>query len=159
MLGLKSKRYIYRKEVIINTPDYAADKRELEDISADITRYNNEHKLYTAPNPLKIFLKDNNDNEIENISERLENTIEDLSNTKDKAVLTELNHYPFLAVHAHTSPFRRRRWNVMTLVVLPVGIFFYFRIWRFRLLLLRDLRNILKTNEAIIARCAELEEH
>ena len=149
IFGIRMKRNITRKEVIINDPDYAKDADLLEKISADIVQYNQEHRLLLWPNPVKVFFREGNDQRIEEISEELENVIEDLGNTKDKLILTELNHYPIIATHAHTRPFRRRWLNAVTGLLIPIGIFFYFRMLRFRFRLYKDLRNIRKTNGLI----------
>ena len=61
-----------------------------------------------------------------------------------------LNLYPVLATHAHTRPFRQRWLNAITGLVLPVGIFFYCRMIRFRLRLYKDLKVIEKTNREMI---------
>ena len=86
----------------------------------------------------------------------MEETIENLSYTKDKLILTELNHYPIMATHAHTRPFRKKWMNVVTGLLLPVGAFFYFRMLRFRFRLYKDLRTIRQTSERIIPRAIEL---
>jgi lipopolysaccharide export system permease protein len=156
MLGLRTKRHIFRKEVIIEDPDYSLDAERLTAINSDIVRYHNHHKLLHWPNPIKVFFHAGDDQEIEEISERLEETIENLSYTKDKLILTELNHYPIMATHAHTRPFRRKWMNIVTGLLLPVGAFFYFRMLRFRLRLYKDLRTIRLTSEKIIPRAIEL---
>ena len=156
MLGLRTKRHIFRKEVIIEDPDYSLDAERLAAINSDIVRYHDHHKLLHWPNPIKVFFHAGDDQEIEEISERLEETIENLSYTKDKLILTELNHYPIMATHAHTRPFRRKWMNIVTGLLLPVGAFFYFRMLRFRLRLYKDLRTIRLTNEKIIPRAIEL---
>ena len=79
----------------------------------------------------------------------METVIEDLSNSRDKQVLHLLNQYPVLATHAHTRPFRQRWLNALTGIILPVGIFFYIRMLRFRLRLYKDLKTIEKTSNAI----------
>ncbi len=152
MLGLRQKRPTIGKEVIINTPDYAQDATMLQQITADINLYTQEHKLRDWPNPIKVFFHPGDDQAISRISERLEETIEDLSNTRDKIILNELNTYPILATHAHTRPFRRKWLNVITGLVLPAGLFFYLRMLRFRLRLYRDLNVIEKANKAISKR-------
>ena len=156
MLGLRTKRHIFRKEVIIEDPDYSLDAERLAAINSDIVRYHDHHKLLHWPNPIKVFFHAGDDQEIEEISERLEETIENLSYTKDKLILTELNHYPIMATHAHTRPFRRKWMNIVTGLLLPVGAFFYFRMLRFRLRLYKDLRTIRLTSEKIIPRAIEL---
>ena len=155
MLGIRSKRHVYKKEVIINDPDYIKDAEELMRICRDIKQYSHEHSLLKAPNPIKVFFRPGDDQVIEGINERLEAVIEDLSNTKDKTILNELNALPIIATHAHTRPFVRKWMNVMTGVILPFGVFFYLRMWRFRLRLLRDLRNIVAASENIIRRVEE----
>ena len=155
MLGIRTKRHIYKKEVIINDPDYIKDAEELMRICRDIKQYSQEHSLLKAPNPIKVFFRPGDDQVIEGINERLETVIEDLSNTKDKTILNELNALPIIATHAHTRPFVRKWMNVTTGVILPLGLFFYLRMWRFRLRLLRDLRNIVAASENIIRRVEE----
>ena len=155
MLGIRSKRHVYKKEVIINDPDYIKDAEELMRICRDIKQYSHEHSLLKAPNPIKVFFRPGDDQVIEGINERLEAVIEDLSNTKDKTILNELNALPIIATHAHTRPFVRKWMNVVTGVILPFGVFFYLRMWRFRLRLLRDLRNIVTASENIIRRVEE----
>ena len=155
MLGIRSKRHVYKKEVIINDPDYIKDAEELMRICRDIKQYSHEHSLLKAPNPIKVFFRPGDDQVIKGINERLEAVIEDLSNTKDKTILNELNALPIIATHAHTRPFVRKWMNVVTGVILPLGVFFYLRMWRFRLRLLRDLRNIVAASENIIRRVEE----
>ncbi len=158
LLGLRMKRSIYRKDVIINDPQYAADAEELVRINADITAYAHENNLLIAPNPIKVFFKYSPDHTIEGISERMEAVIEDLSNTKDKLILSRLNDYPFMTVRAHTRPFEHKWLNVVAAIIVPVGAFLYLRMWRFRLRLLRDLRAIKQANDAIIERIGEMRQ-
>ena len=156
MLGLREKRHIFRKEVIINDPDYLGDSDKLQQLSADIDAYSQEHKLLRWPNPIHVFFRPGDDQRIQTISDELETVIEDLGNSRDKVILNELNNYPILATHAHTRPFRRTWMNIITGLLLPAGIFFYFRMLRFRIRLYQDLRVITRTNEAITNRISEL---
>lgn len=158
MFGLRVKRHFFGKEVIINDPIYPEDAVQLQQITQKIRIYSKEHNLKTAPNVIKVFFKYRPDHEIERINQLLETVIEDLSNTKDKQILKDLNSYPVLAVKAHTRPFERKWMNVIGGVFLPTGIFFYLRMWRFRLRLLRDLRIIMQTNSEIINRIQEISD-
>ena len=148
--GLRLKRSIQGKEVIIEEPHYAEDKATLLKINHEVTAYSRRHNLKSPPNVIKVFFKYQEDHEIEEINEELEATIKDLANTRDTVVLSLLNHYPVLAVKAHTRPFDRRWLNIVSAIIVPVGMFFYFRMWRFRLRLLRDLRVIKYTNTQLI---------
>ena len=154
MLGLRQKRNITAKEVIIQDPDYEADARQLVSINAEIGRYSQEHHLLRWPNPVKVFFQPGDDRQIIDISERLELVIDDLQNSRDRQVLHLLNQYPVLRTHAHTRPFRQRWLNAIVGIVLPVGLFFYFRMLRFRLRLYHDLKTIEKTSLAIVAQTA-----
>ena len=155
-LGLRVKRNITRKEVIIEDPKYALDAERLETVNVQIAQYSEEHRLLRLPNPIKVFFNGSDDHEIERIDEELEMAIEDLSYTRDRHILTELNHYPVIMTHAHTRPFRRKWMNVVTGLILPVGLFFYLRMWRFRLRLYKDLHNIRQVSNRIIPRALEL---
>ena len=148
--GLRQKRNVAMKEVIIDEPQYAADAERLRSVSTDIARYSHEHRLLRWPNPIKVFFRPGDDRQIIDINERLEQTIDDLQNTRDRYVLAQLNQYPVVATHAHTRPFRQRWLNALTGIVIPVGLFFYIRMIRFRLRLYKDLKTIERTNENII---------
>lgn len=150
LLGLREQRNIWRKEVIINDPDYKNDANTLSDITTQISEYEQAHNLVKLPSPIKVFFVYQPDHKIEIISEVLENVISDLSNTRSKLILTELNNYPISSTKAHTRPFESKWKNIMAAIILPVGIFLYFRMVRFRLRLYRDLQTIKQTNAKII---------
>ena len=156
VLGLRTKRHITRKEVIIEDPHYADDAEELSRINEEIRAYSETHKLLHWPNPINVFFHAGDDQQIEEINGEFEATIEDLGYSRDNMILTELNNYPIIATHAHTRPFRRKWLNAVTGLILPLGIFFYFRMLRFRLRLLKDLHTIRQTSERIIPRCQEM---
>ena len=155
LLGLRLKRSVVGKEVVINDPDYGSDTRRLEAISADIEAYERHHRLKRAPNWVKVFFKYRPDHEIERISEELEAVIEDLSNSRDRRIVALLNCYPVLSVKAHTRPFEHRWMNIVAAAIVPFGLFLYFRMWRFRLRLSRDLAAIRQTNAEVVRRIGE----
>ena len=156
LLGLRLKRHVVGKEVIINNPEYIVDKKSLEQITQEIVTYSKEHNLHKPANVINVFFKYQPDHEIERISDNLETVIDDLANTRDKVILTELNKYPILSVKAHTRPFERKWMNIVAAIIMPVGIFLYLRMWRFRLRLLHDLRTIKQTNDAICQRIEKI---
>ena len=151
MLGLRMKRPSYGKEVIINDPHYAEDVQTIKAMNDEIERYSSVHRLKTPPNVISSFFRYQPDNDIEALNEQLETMIEDLSNSRDKVIVGTLSTYPVLAVKAHTRPFDRKWMNVASAVILPLGIFFYFRMWRFRRRLHRDLRTITNANNIILS--------
>ena len=157
VLGLRIKRHIFGKEVIIDEPKYVDDAAKLGVINKDIVDYSALHNLKQMPNPIKVFFKYRADHEIERINDELELIIADLSNTRDAYILNELNKYPVLSVKAHTRPFERKWLNILSAVIVPLGIFFYCRMWRFRMRLLRDLKIVRQTNCNIINRIERVE--
>lgn len=148
-LGWRTKRHVYGKEVIIEDPNYLEDRQLLLNMNDDIRRYVEEHRLKLLPNVVQVFFRYQPDHEVERISNELEKVIDDLTNTRDKVILNELNNYPVLAVKAHTRPFERKWLNIVSAIIIPLGLFFYLRMWRFRIRLLRDLRQIVQTNEKV----------
>lgn len=148
-LGWRTKRHVYGKEVIIEDPNYLEDRQLLLNMNDDIRRYVEEHRLKSLPNVVQVFFKYQPDHKVERISDELEKVIDDLTNTRDRVILSELNNYPVLAVKAHTRPFERKWLNIVSAVIIPLGLFFYLRMWRFRIRLLRDLRQIVQTNEKV----------
>ncbi len=156
LLGIRTKRHIFSKEVIIHDPDYATDAERLAKINEDITLYNKEHHLKNLPNIINVFFKYQPDHEIERINKELEAVIEDLSNTRNKFILHDLNLYPILAPKAHTRPFERRWLNIAAAVIVPIGAVLYLRMWRFRLRLHKDLKMVKTANSDIITRIKEM---
>ncbi|MCI1742039.1 MAG: LptF/LptG family permease [Prevotella sp.] len=157
LLGLRVKREVSGKEVIIKDPDYQQDLEKLKLISKIITTYNQKQNLRRAPDPIKVFFKYHADHTIEKVNDQLELTIEDLSNTRDNVILTELNHYPVLSVKAHTRPFEHFWMNTMAGIFVPIGIFLYFRMWKFRLRLMHNLKIIQSVNSNIEKQIAKKE--
>jgi lipopolysaccharide export system permease protein len=57
MLGLRIKRHVFGKDVIINDPVYPQDKERLEQINKDVRIYSEEHNLKMMPNLIKVFFR------------------------------------------------------------------------------------------------------
>lgn len=149
LLGMRPSRHLIKKEVIIEDPNYRQIYQITNDLSAQCNQYLQQHRLTTAPNYFKIFNSQGADNQIADISKTLEAMIEELSNSKDRIILKSLNNYPILSTEAHKRPFDRYWLNILTGILIPVGLFFYFRIWFFRLRLEKDLKKITLTNNTI----------
>ncbi|MGI6864171.1 LptF/LptG family permease [Bacteroides sp. KG156] len=150
IVGIRNVRHLFRKEVIIHDPDYVRIPGDLRALSVDCREYAEKKALKSAPNYFKLWMAGNRDEVMENINERLENLIDEMSNTKSIALLTALNNYPIIPVHAHVRPFRSYWLNWICGALFPIGLFFYFRIWIFRIRLNKDMDRIVRTNEDII---------
>ena len=156
LLGMRLKRNIMAKEVIINEPDYGRDAELLSEVTERAQAYAEAHRLKTAPNVKRVFFEYQADNEMEEINRLLETAIDDLGNTRDKTILNLLNEYPVMSVKAHTRPFNRQWLNTVAAILVPVGLVLYIRMWRFRLRLLKDLRVVVHNNNQIIAQIKRL---
>ena len=159
ILGMRVKRSISRKDVIIEDPDYRKDADEARWLAAEAKEYSMAHKLKTPPNFINVFFKYQPDHAVEEIGERMETMISDLSNSRDRMVINLINEYPMIMVKAHTRPFERKWMNVVVAVIVPVGLFFYFRMWRFRLRLMCDLVQIEDVSGKLANRLDEINKN
>ena len=149
LFGLRPSRHLFKKEVIIKDPDYSYVYDELSVLSGQCQTYLDTHRLGSAPNYYRIFFVDGPSNAIADINAGMENIIEELSNSKDGPILNGLNNYPILSTQAHKSPSDLRWLNILFGICIPVGLFFYIRIWLFGKRLDKDLKKIIQTNTNI----------
>jgi len=156
LFGLRQKRHIFRKEVIIEDPSYPADAEILHRISQEAETYDKQHHLLRAPSVIRTFFKYEPDHAIERICEELEKVVEDLSNTRDKVILNALNMLPIMSDKAHTRPFEKKWLNIMAAIIFPLGALLYVRMWRYRLRLHRDLKAVQNAAEIITDRINNL---
>jgi len=113
--------------------------------------YSEKKKLHHAPNYFKLWWAEHQrDEEMVRINENMEELIEEMSNTHYSALINLLNNYPIIPVYAHVRPFKQYWLNLLCGAIVPVGLFFYFRIWIFRLRLKKDVEKIVKNNNDII---------
>ena len=158
ILGLRLSRHIARKELIINDPDYPVVQQELMQLSSDWRDYSYATRLKNPPSYWRIFFKNIDDIEVMQLNERTEGLIKTLSNSRDSAILTYLNKLPIVSIYAHTRPFHNYKWNMVLGILFPVGLVFFFRIWRYRIRLYKDIKQINKYCGLIIDRIAARHE-
>ena len=150
LLGLRLKRHLALKEVVIYPPHYEESKEKLRYLDVLFDDYLKRKKLLRLPNPIKVFFKYQDDHEIERLSEQLEEVVQDLANTRSSRIIAYLNQLPILSAKAHTRPFDRKRYNVLAAICFPLGIILYIRMWRFRLRLANDIKKLIVTNKLIV---------
>lgn len=149
IVGIRSVRHLFKKEVIIHDSDYTRIPGDLERLSASCRAYMEQNRLRKAPNYLKLWMADEKDDDVVAINDAMEALIEEMSNTKSPSLVGVLNNYPVIPVTAHTRPFRIHWLNILAGLFIPVGLFFYVRIWIFRIRLAKDMDRIIKTNEQV----------
>jgi lipopolysaccharide export system permease protein len=152
VLGLRYSRKIARKEVIIEEPDYPRLRDELMRLTDDCRSYQEHNHLRRFPSYWRLYFRYREDRYVMDISERLERLIEELHNSRDNVIIGGINEYPILVPDAHTRPFHSSRLCIATGLFLPLGIFFWLRVWRFRIRLWRDLSQIQKLSPMIAER-------
>ena len=119
VIGIRPKRYISRKEVIINDPNYAELAHTLDQLSANAQEYLNalprSSLLGYAKYIFRFGLSKDVDVEAENINNVLEYVVECLSNSKDRQILHWLNDYPVMDTHSFR--FYRRRKKDLKIII------------------------------------------
>jgi len=151
LLALRTKRSIFMKEVILNDPQLDAVAEKTTTLQEACRNYNASHKLLRAPGYVSTFFHYKPDTAVEEISRQLEEIVEELSNSRDPKIIALLNKFPILYTTAHTTPFHSHRLNVAAGIIFPIGLALWFRIWRFRLRLLRDMKTIVRTCDQLKA--------
>lgn len=149
ILGIRVSRHIFKKEVIIHTPDYSRICQDLDKLCLECETYGNTHKLLGPPNYYQVFTNNKHDDAIKEISQQMEELIEELSNSKDSVLLNLLNNYPFLSIKAHKSVSDNRWLNLLIGIIVPAGLLIWLNIWRYRVRLDKDLKTIVKTSHDI----------
>ena len=157
LLGIRTKRKLNRKEIIIHEPDYPQLLQDIETLTEDLRRYGNRKKLLKIPSYYAIFFRFHEDHTVRELKGRVETLVEQLHNSRDIAIIGALNDMPILYTEAHTRPFNTRRKNMLVGICLPVGILLWLRIWRFRLRLYQDINQIQKLGQFIIDRINKQE--
>lgn len=150
ILGIRSTRHYTKKEVVIESPNYEEIKSELLNLNEEINGYIKHSSLISLPNYLKLWTTPGQDADMERINNELERIVEKLTNTSNPTILQVINDLPIIPSHAHTRPFNIYFLNILVGLVIPLGVFFYFRIWRFRIRLNKDLKRVLNANQTII---------
>ena len=152
LFGLRPSRKLNRKEVIINDPDYVTLPQRLSELSDFCVAYRRTKHLRRIPNYVNIFFRPGQDKRIAQLRDRLEAIIEELHNSRDNVLIMYINEYPIINPSAHTRPFDNKRLNMIFGIIFPLGLLVYMRIWRYRLRLRLDLRNIERINNLITER-------
>lgn len=147
--GIRSVRHLFKKEVIIHDPDYTRLPSDLTALSEVCRNYVEERRLSAVPNYFRLWMNAEADTDIVAINEELEKLVDEMSNTKLVSLLNVVTTYPIIPVAAHVRPFRQQWLNILAGLVVPVGLFFYFRIWAFRVRLNKDMERIILNNEQI----------
>lgn len=149
LFAIPEKRNITIKEVIIEDPDYVVCEATLEELYNEARLYKKNNRLKKLPTIKSVFF--NTDKEtLTNINDKLEKIVNILGNSKERQVIIALNELPVLSINAISSPFNKVWLNILSIVVLPLGIIIYLRAMMFRIRLMKNLVKIETTTKKII---------
>lgn len=149
IFAIPLKRNITIKEVIIEDPEYTNSTIMLKELYDETVLYKKENRLKKLPSIKSIFFTTDN-TALENINKKLELIIDKLGNSKERKVIMALNEFPILSINSISSPFKKIWLNILSIVVLPLGIIIYLRAVFFRIRLLKDFVKIETTIKRII---------
>ena len=96
LLGIRVKRHLARKEVIINDPDYPYVSERLQTLVHECRVYRKDVRRLLLVQLLVHIIKNRRDEKLEWIAEELEACVEELSNARDRAIFYYLNRLPIL---------------------------------------------------------------
>ncbi|WP_106830193.1 LptF/LptG family permease [Parabacteroides pacaensis] len=146
LFGKRSGRNIIRKEVIILTPDYKEITEKIDKLTALAQQFLQNNKRWR---PYFSFWKQGNrDHTVSEISDLMEDIIEETSNSDQNLILNKLMDYPILKgynIHSPLSGF----WGILLGLILPIGIPFYLIAMYKRRFLIHDIKVIWKTNKEL----------
>ncbi len=151
LFGIREKRNVTLKEVVIDDPDYNNDYKILEEIHKEAREYKKRSKLKKLPSISSVFFT-TDDSKLLSLNEKLESTIEEMGNSRNKKVIQLLNVFPILAPEGIKSPFTIKWLNILSLVIFPIGIIIYVRAVRFRFRLLKDLVTVEQNSKTLMER-------
>ena len=149
ILMISEERQITLKEVIIDTPDYEKCYNNLKEIYCISRLYKMKNRLRHLPSIKTVFFNEKDDM-LQTLNEKLEKTVEELSNSENRKIIIYLNEIPVLNVKAVSSPFKKRWMNIILLPALPISLLVYARSIRGRIKLMIELTKVeTKTREII----------
>lgn len=152
LLGLREKRNITLKEVIIEDPDYSSGRSKLQEIMETSHTFRKKNKLKRLPSIKRVFFSDGDEEAIVRMGEELDTLAEEFGNSKNKKVILLVNELPIIAARAITSPLKNRWFNILSIIIFPVGAIIYIRACIYRFRLLRDLIKTEQTAKKLIER-------
>jgi len=146
LIGARELRKIEKKELIMETPDYTAISNRLTALKASCSDYLAAHSRYLSI--VALWRSEGVDTEAKNISQTLEETVEELKNSDRILVLNKAMDFPVINNYRLTPFPLERRLGIALLVLFPLGAALYLiAVYRRRLLRQDVLATIRVCNE------------
>ncbi len=127
LLGLRPKRFLTRKEVIISDPVYTQSLEELGEIIADTRALAHTLSQQRFTNYNQLFFKPPVEDATPALADRLEAFITEVSNSQSHRIVETLNGFPQLFKREHQQITRNKYLNQAFGIIFPIGLVLWLR--------------------------------
>ena len=148
LVGKRQGRKIERKEVIIYTPDYAALIPVLHQLQHEAQTYLQQHRRWM--NYLAFWKQGGRDRAAEELSNKVEQVVEELSNSDQNLVLNKLMDYPVMEGYNQLDERISGKVGLAVGLCFPIGLPLYLLATYQRKLLRHDVQMVYKTSGELL---------
>ena len=148
LVGKRQGRKIERKEVIIYTPDYVALIPVLHQLQQEAQTYLQQHRRWM--NYLAFWKQGGRDRAAEELSKKVEQVVEELSNSDQNQVLNKLMDYPVVEGYNQLDERISGKVGLAVGLCFPIGLPLYLLATYQRKLLRHDVQMVYKTSGELL---------
>ncbi|MCF2658425.1 LptF/LptG family permease [Parabacteroides distasonis] len=148
LVGKRQGRKIERKEVIIYTPDYVALIPVLHQLQQEAQTYLQQHRRWM--NYLAFWKQGGRDRAAEELSNKVEQVVEELSNSDQNLVLNKLMDYPVMEGYNQLDARISGKVGLVVGLCFPIGLPLYLLATYQRKLLRHDVQMVYKTSGELL---------
>ena len=148
LVGKRQGRKIERKEVIIYTPDYVALIPVLHQLQQEAQTYLQQHRRWM--NYLAFWKQGGRDRAAEELSNKVEQVVEELSNSDQNLVLNKLMDYPVMEGYNQLDERISGKVGLAVGLCFPIGLPLYLLATYQRKLLRHDVQMVYKTSGELL---------
>ena len=148
LVGKRQGRKIERKEVIIYTPDYVALIPVLHQLQQEAQTYLQQHRRWM--NYLAFWKQGGRDRAAEELSNKVEQVVEELSNSDQNLVLNKLMDYPVMEGYNQLDERISGKVGLAVGLCFPIGLPRYLLATYQRKLLRHDVQMVYKTSGELL---------
>ena len=148
LVGKRQGRKIERKEVIIYTPDYVALIPVLHQLQQEAQTYLQQHRRWM--NYLAFWKQGGRDRAAEELSNKVEQVVEELSNSDQNLVLNKLMDYPVMEGYNQLDERISGKVGLAVGLCIPIGLPLYLLATYQRKLLRHDVQMVYKTSGELL---------
>ena len=148
LVGKRQGRKIERKEVIIYTPDYVVLIPVLHQLQQEAQTYLQQHRRWM--NYLAFWKQGGRDRAAEELSNKVEQVVEELSNSDQNLMLNKLMDYPVMEGYNQLDERISGKVGLAVGLCFPIGLPLYLLATYQRKLLRHDVQMVYKTSGELL---------